>query len=95
MRWISFCDGTVRSGSSFRCRTTFPIRKTRERELAALFAAGAKLNCADLLLITDYENGEEKRGERTVRIVDIVTWLLEVPKEQGSVPLGLKGRDGK
>lgn len=57
--------------------------KTRERELAALFAAGGKLNCTDLLLITDHENGEEKRGDLTVRIVDIVTWLLESPKEKG------------
>lgn len=69
--------------------------KTRERELAALFAVGAKLNCTDLLLITDHENGEEKRGDLTVRIVDIVNWLLEAPKEQGPVPLGLKGRNGK
>ena len=40
-------------------------------------------NCTDLLLITDHENGEEKRGDLMVRIVDIVTWLLESPKEKG------------
>lgn len=40
-------------------------------------------NCTDLLLITDHENGEEKRGDLTVRIVDIVTWPLESPKEKG------------
>ena len=64
--------------------------KTRERELAALFAAGAKLNCTDLMLITDHESGEEKCGDLSVRIVDIVTWLLEAPKEQGQAPLGIK-----
>ena len=63
--------------------------------LAALFAAGAKLNCTDLLLITDHENGEEKRGDLMVRIVDIVTWMLESPKEKRPAPLGLKGRNGK
>ena len=68
--------------------------KTRERELAALFAAGTKLNCTDLLLITDHENGEEKRGDLTVRIVDIVTWLLESPKEKGPVPLRARSTEG-
>ena len=55
--------------------------KTRKRELSALFAAGAKLNCKDLTLITDHENGEETQNGMTVKIVDIVTWLLEAPKE--------------
>ena len=36
--------------------------KTRERELSALFDVGRKLKCEDLVLITDHENGEEKRG---------------------------------
>ncbi len=56
--------------------------KTRKRELSALFAVGKKLNCKDLLLITDHENGEETQNGMTVRIVDIVTWLLEAPKEE-------------
>ena len=58
------------------------MEKTRERELSALFAVGKKLNCKDLLLITDHENGEEAHDGMTVRIVDIVTWLLEAPKEE-------------
>jgi hypothetical protein len=51
--------------------------KTRKRELSALFAAGAKLKCSDLTLLTDHENGEEKKGGMTVRIVDVVSWLQE------------------
>lgn len=54
--------------------------KTRARELSALFAAGEKLNCDNLLLITDHENGEETRNGKTVRIVDIMTWLLSEKK---------------
>ncbi len=53
--------------------------KTRKRELSALFAAGAKLKCSDLMLITDHENGEESQNGMTVKIVDIVTWLTESP----------------
>ena len=56
--------------------------KTRKRELLALFAVGRKLNCKDLLLVTDHENGEETQDGMTVRIVDVVTWLLEAPKEE-------------
>ena len=58
------------------------IEKTRDRELSALFEVGRKLNCKDLLLITDHENGEETQDGMKVRIVDIVTWLLEAPKEE-------------
>ena len=60
----------------------FATEKTRARELSALFEVGRKLNCKDLLLVTDHENGEETRDGMTVRIVDIVTWLLEAPKEE-------------
>ena len=60
----------------------FATEKTRVRELSALFEVGRKLNCKDLLLVTDHENGEKKRDDMTVRIVDIVTWLLEAPKEE-------------
>ena len=56
--------------------------KTRKRELSALFAVGKKLNCKDLTLITDHENAEETQDGMTVRIVDVVTWLLEAPKEE-------------
>ena len=49
--------------------------KTRKRELSALFSAGAKLGCKDLLLVTDHENGEETQDGMTVKIVDVVTWL--------------------
>jgi hypothetical protein len=51
--------------------------RTRRRELSALFAAAAKLGCKDLWLVTDHENGEETQGGLTVKIVDVVTWLLE------------------
>ena len=50
--------------------------KTRTRELSALFAAGEKLGCDDLLLVTDHEDGTETDGRRTVKIVNIVDWLL-------------------
>ena len=50
--------------------------KTRERELSSLFAAGDKFDCKDLLLITDHEDGTETNGRRTVKIVNIVDWLL-------------------
>lgn len=56
--------------------------KTRKRELSALFAAGAKLKCNDLTLITDHENGEETHDGMKVRIVDVVTWLMESPAEK-------------
>lgn len=55
--------------------------KTRRRELSALFAVGKKLNCKDLLLVTDHENGEEVQGDMKMRIVDVTTWLLEAPRE--------------
>ena len=58
--------------------------KTRERELSALFDVGGKLNCKELILITDHENGEEKRGDLAVRIVDAPSWLME----KKSVPKG-------
>lgn len=54
--------------------------KTRERELSALFAVGEKLKCDDLLLVTDHEDGTETDGRRTVKIVNIVDWLLEEGK---------------
>ena len=60
--------------------------KTRKRELSALFAAGSKLRCGDLTLITDHENGEETQDGMTVRIVDVVTWLMESETENRKRP---------
>jgi len=54
--------------------------RTRKRELSALFAVGEKLKCDDLLLVTDHEDGTETDGRRTVKIVNIVDWLLEEGK---------------
>ena len=56
--------------------------KTREREVSALFEVGRKLNCDDLLLVTDHENGKEMRNGATVRIVDATAWLLDAPSEK-------------
>ena len=60
--------------------------KTRKRELSALFAAGSKLRCGDLTLITDHENGAETQDGMTVRIVDVVTWLMESETENRKRP---------
>ena len=59
-------------------------KKTRDREMSALFEVGRKLNCKDLLLITDHENGEEAHNGTRLRIVDVTTWLLEAPNEKPS-----------
>lgn len=56
--------------------------KTRERELSALFEMGEKFKCEDLLLVTDHDNETVERDGQTVRIVDIVTWLLESAAEK-------------
>ena len=56
--------------------------KTRKRELSTLFAAGKKFKCDDLVLVTDRVNEVVKEGRQMVRIVDVVTWLLETDKEQ-------------
>jgi predicted AAA+ superfamily ATPase len=56
--------------------------KTRARELSALFSAGEKLGCDDLVLVTDHEDGTETDGRRTVKIVNIVDWLLK----EGNTP---------
>ena len=59
-------------------------KKTRDREMSALFEVGRKLNCKDLLLVTDHENGEETHNGTKLRIVDVTTWLLEAPNEKPS-----------
>ena len=66
--------------------------KTRRRELSALFAAGRKFKCDDLVLVTDHENEIVKEGRQTIRVVDAVTWLLEVDKEQIRDDLFAKSR---
>lgn len=68
------------------------VEKTRRRELSALFAAGKKFKCDDLVLVTDHENEVVKEGLQTVRIVDAVTWLLEMDKEQIRDDLFAKSR---
>ena len=59
-------------------------KKTRDREMSALFEVGRKLNCKDLFLVTDHENGEEAHNGTKLRIVDVTTWLLEAPNEKPS-----------
>ena len=66
--------------------------KTRRRELSALFAAGKKFKCDDLVLVTDRVNETVKEGCQTVRIVDVVTWLLETDREKIRDDLFAKGR---
>ena len=56
--------------------------KTRERELSALFDLGREFKCNDLLLVTDHDNEIVERDGSKVRIVDIVTWLLESAAEK-------------
>jgi hypothetical protein len=56
--------------------------KTRERELLALFDMGREFKCDDLLLVTDHDNEIVERDGSKVRIVDIVTWLLESATEK-------------
>jgi len=56
--------------------------KTRERELSALFDMGREFKCDDLLLVTDHDNEVVERDGHKVRIVDIVTWLLESAAEK-------------
>ncbi|MBQ3342158.1 MAG: ATP-binding protein [Kiritimatiellae bacterium] len=56
--------------------------KTRKRELSALFEVGRKLKCADLLLVTDHEDEIVNEGSETVRVVNVVDWLLAAPLEE-------------
>ncbi len=65
-------------------QVTYDIKaeKTRRRELSALFAAGKKFKCDDLVLVTDRVNETVREGRQTIRIVDVVTWLLETDREK-------------
>ena len=60
--------------------------------LSALLAAGKKFKCDDLVLITDRVNETVKEGRQTVRIVDVVTWLLETDREKIRDVLFAKGK---
>ena len=66
--------------------------KTRNRELSALLEAGKKFKCDDLVVVTDHEDGEVRQGEQTVRIVNVVAWLLEIDKEKIRDDFFAKGR---
>ncbi len=66
--------------------------KTRNRELSALFEAGKKFKCDDLVVVTDHEDGEVRQGGQTVRIVNVVAWLLEIDKEKIRDDFFAKGR---
>ena len=62
------------------------------RELSALFEAGKKFKCDDLVVVTDHEDGVARQGEQTVRIVNVVAWLLEIDKEKIRDDFFAKGR---
>ena len=65
---------------------------TRKRELSALFSTGKKFKCDDLVLVTDRVNETVKEGRQTVRIVDVVTWLMETDREEIRDDLFAKGK---
>ena len=67
--------------------------KTRERELSALFDLGKEFKCDDLLLVTDHDNETVERDGHKVRIVDVVTWLLESAAERMPDDYYAKGRE--
>ncbi|MBQ7190013.1 MAG: ATP-binding protein [Kiritimatiellae bacterium] len=76
------CQRRVRTMKLVQVCYDMPDEKTRNRELSALFEIGAKFNCDDLVVVTDHEDGEVKHGKQTVRIVNVVAWLLEMDKER-------------
>ena len=51
--------------------------KTRKRELSALVKGAADLQCDNLLLITQIEEGSIETDEKEVKIVPITKWLLD------------------
>lgn len=67
--------------------------KTRERELSALFAMGRAFKCTDLLVVTDHDSEMVDRDGLKVRVVDIVTWLLESAAEKMSDDYFVAGRE--
>ena len=67
--------------------------KTRERELSALFDMGRAFKCSDLLVVTDHDSEMVERDGLKVRVVDIVTWLLESAAEKMSDDYFAAGRE--
>ena len=75
---IDFC--LVRHGKVVRLvqvAYTIAGEKTRKREIPPLFGAGRKLDCADLVLVTDHETETVTEGNQTVRVVAAKDWLRE------------------
>lgn len=73
---IDFC--MVRHGKIKRLiqvAYTIEGQKTRKRELSALFGAGRKLKCDDLLLITDHEEEVIDEDGLTIHVVPARKWL--------------------
>ena len=66
--------------------------KTRMRELLALFDMGREFKCDDLLLVTDRDSETVERDGLKVRIVDVVTWLLESAAEKMPCDYFSRGR---
>ncbi|HOK09012.1 MAG TPA: ATP-binding protein [Candidatus Hydrogenedens sp.] len=55
--------------------------ETREREMKALIKCSKELKCNQLLIITEYEEGEEIIGKKRIQYIPLWKWLLE--KSQG------------
>ena len=54
-------------------------QKTRKREIKALLAADEALNALKLTIITLNQKEEIAEGEKVIRAVPVVEWLLEIP----------------
>ena len=67
--------------------------KTRERELSALFDMGRAFKCSDLLVVTDHDSEMVERDGLKVRVVDVVTWLLESAAEKMPDDYFAEGRE--
>ncbi len=52
--------------------------KTRQREIDALLAGSEALNCSQLQIVTLEEEGTEEVSGKTVRIIPIWKWLLNL-----------------
>ena len=51
--------------------------KTAKREIKALMTVSKRLNCKNLLLITDHDEKMIAEGEATINVVSAYSWLLE------------------
>ena len=57
---------------------------TRKREVASLLGAGRKLNCPDLLLLTDHERETIHEGGQIVRVLPVKEWCTwDAPFQKG------------